>query len=96
MNAFIEAKTAAEKWKITVRRVQKLCDEGRIPGTCKFGFIYSILYKPCVFKAYRLLNIQTLCIFPCFCPYEPKQGKFFMLRRLPYPVVLRKYASLPL
>ena len=62
----------------------------------KFEFIYSILCKPCVFKAYRLLNIQTLCIFPCFCPYEPKQGKFFMLRRLPYPVVLRKYASLPL
>ena len=42
----------------------------------KFGFIYSILYKPCIFKAYRLLNVQTLCIFPCFCPYEPKQGKF--------------------
>ena len=41
-----------------------------------FKFIYSILYKPCVFKAYRLLNVQTLCIFPCFCPYEPKQGKF--------------------
>ena len=44
--------------------------------TCKFRFIYSILYKPCIFKAYRLLNVQTLCIFPCFCPYEPKQGKF--------------------
>ena len=42
----------------------------------KFQFIYSILYKPCIFKAYRLLNVQTLCIFPCFCPYEPKQGKF--------------------
>ena len=42
----------------------------------KFAFIYSILYKPCIFKAYRLLNVQTLCIFPCFCPYEPKQGKF--------------------
>ena len=62
----------------------------------KFEFIYSILYKPCIFKAYRLLNVQTLCIFPCFCPYEPKQGKFFILRRLPYPAVLRKYASLPL
>ena len=59
-------------------------------------FVYSILYKPCIFKAYRLLNVQTLCIFPCFCPYEPKQGKFFILRRLPYPAVLRKYASLPL
>ena len=42
----------------------------------KFPFIYSNLYKPCIFKAYRLLNFQTLCIFPCFCPYEPKQGKF--------------------
>ena len=42
----------------------------------QFVFIYSILYKPCIFKAYRLLNVQTLCIFPCFCPYEPKQGKF--------------------
>ena len=42
MNAFIEAKTAAEKWKITVRRVQKLCDEGRIPGACKFGFMWMI------------------------------------------------------
>ena len=42
MNAFIEAKTAAEKWKITVRRVQKLCDEGRIPGTCKFGFMWMV------------------------------------------------------
>ena len=42
MNAFIEAKTAAEKWKITVRRVQKLCEEGRIPGACKFGFMWMI------------------------------------------------------
>lgn len=46
MNAFIEAKTAAEKWKITVRRVQKLCDEGRIPGTCKFQFIYPNPQNP--------------------------------------------------
>lgn len=25
----------------------------------KFKFIYSILYNPCIFKAYRLLNVQT-------------------------------------
>ena len=24
-----------------------------------FSFIYSILYNPCIFKAYRLLNVQT-------------------------------------
>ena len=47
-----------------------------VVGSSNFKFIYSILYKPCIFKAYRLLNVQTLCIFPCFCPYEPKQGKF--------------------
>lgn len=69
---------------------------GSNSGRYKFQFIYSILYKSCIFKVYRLLNVQTLCIFPCFCPYEPKQGKFFILRRLPYPAVLRKYASLPL
>ena len=46
-----------------------------VVGSSKFKFIYSTLYKPCIFKAYRLLNVQTLGIFPCFCPYEPKQGK---------------------
>lgn len=25
----------------------------------QFMFIYSILYNPCIFKAYRLLNVQT-------------------------------------
>ena len=30
-----------------------------------------------IFKAFRLSNVQTLCIFPCFCPYQPKQGKLF-------------------
>lgn len=79
------------------RRILRLSDLYSIRDQhCKLSFVYSILYKPCIFKAYRLLNVQTLCIFPCFCPYEPKQGKFFILRRLPYPAVLRKYASLPL
>ena len=55
----------------TAKRLMKYVTE-----KYKFQFIYSILYKPCIFKAYRLLNVQTLCIFPCFCPYEPKQGKF--------------------
>ena len=62
----------------------------------KFKFIYLILLKRCIFKAFRLPCVPTLCIFPCFCPYEPKQGKVFILRRLLYPVALRKYASLPL
>ena len=43
----------------------------------KFRFIYLILLKRCIFKAFRLPCVPTLCIFPCFCPYEPKQGKVF-------------------
>ena len=43
----------------------------------KFQFIYLILLKRCIFKAFRLPCVPTLCIFPCFCPYEPKQGKVF-------------------
>ena len=63
----------------------------------KFKFIYLTLNKSCIFKALRLYNSQTLCIFPCFFPYERKQGKLFIIRRrLPCPAALRKYASLPL
>ena len=43
----------------------------------KFKFIYLILLKRCIFNAFRLPCVPTLCIFPCFCPYEPKQGKVF-------------------
>ena len=69
---FIEDK---EKKAITAKLPEvKILDTVVDPN--KLQFIYSILYKPCIFKAYRLLNVQTLCIFPCFCPYEPKQGKF--------------------
>ena len=44
----------------------------------KFKFIYLILRNPCVFKENRHFNVRSLCIFPCFCPYEPKQGKLFV------------------
>ena len=44
----------------------------------KFKFIYLILRNPCIFKENRHFNVLTLCIFPCFCPYELKQGKLFV------------------
>lgn len=44
----------------------------------KLEFIYLILRNPCVFKENRHFNVRSLCIFPCFCPYEPKQGKLFV------------------
>ncbi len=34
---YITAKEAAEKWNISLRRVQKLCEQERIPGTKKHG-----------------------------------------------------------
>ena len=33
---------AAEKWGISQRRVQKLCEENRIPGAVKFSRIWLI------------------------------------------------------
>ncbi|MEG0155949.1 MAG: DNA-binding protein [Lachnospiraceae bacterium] len=30
-------KAASEKWGISERRIQKLCEENRIDGTLKFG-----------------------------------------------------------
>lgn len=34
---YLSAQKAAELWNISARRVQKLCEEGRIPGAKKFG-----------------------------------------------------------
>jgi excisionase family DNA binding protein len=33
---------AAKKWGISERRVQKLCEENRIPGVSKLGFMWLI------------------------------------------------------
>ncbi len=34
---FISVKDAAEKWGISERRTQKLCEENRVDGVSKFG-----------------------------------------------------------
>lgn len=39
---YISAKEAAEKWGISKRRVQKLCEEGRIEGVIKVGLVWAI------------------------------------------------------
>ena len=33
---------AAKKWNISERRVQKLCEENRIPGVSKIGYMWLI------------------------------------------------------
>ncbi|WP_461570469.1 helix-turn-helix domain-containing protein [Thermincola ferriacetica] len=36
------AKEAAQKWNITVRRVQVLCAQGRIQGAMRLGNMWAI------------------------------------------------------
>jgi DNA (cytosine-5)-methyltransferase 1 len=54
MKGYITAETAADKWGITIRRVQILCNEGRVCGAEKHGgvwFIPESLEKPLPIKS---------------------------------------------
>lgn len=42
MNGFISVRDAAEKWGISERRIQKLCEENRIDGVVRFGRSWAI------------------------------------------------------
>ena len=42
MLEYISAQEAAKKWGISERRVQKLCEENRIPGVAKFSRLWLI------------------------------------------------------
>lgn len=39
---YITSKEASQKWGITERRIQKLCEEGRIDGVVRFGKVWAI------------------------------------------------------
>lgn len=39
---YITIKEAAEKWDLSVRRVQTICNEGMIQGVIKFGHAWAI------------------------------------------------------
>jgi len=39
---YLSIKQTSEKWGISVRRVNILCSEGRIPGATKIGFYWAI------------------------------------------------------
>lgn len=34
---YLTAKEAAEKWGVSLRRVHRLCEDGRVEGTRRFG-----------------------------------------------------------
>lgn len=39
---YMSASEAAKKWGISERRVQKLCEEKRIPDVAKFSYMWLI------------------------------------------------------
>lgn len=39
---YMSAKEAAEKWGISVRRVQTVCEQNKIEGVTKLGNVYAI------------------------------------------------------
>ena len=39
---YISIKEAAKKWGISERRIQKLCEENRIPGVIRFSRVWAI------------------------------------------------------
>lgn len=42
MFEYISVKQAAEKWQISERRIQKLCEEKRIDGVVRLGHAWLI------------------------------------------------------
>ena len=39
---FITVKQAAERWELSERRLQTMCNDGVIPGVVKFGHAWAI------------------------------------------------------
>lgn len=39
---YMTIKEAAEKWGLSIRRVQTICNEGMVPGVMKFGREWAI------------------------------------------------------
>ena len=39
---YMSTKQASDKWDISERRIQKLCEENRIPGVIRFSRVWAI------------------------------------------------------
>ena len=59
--AYMTAREAAQKWNITVRRVQVLCAQGRIQGAMRLGnmWVLPISAKKPEDKRYTHKNVEN-------------------------------------
>ena len=39
---YMTIKEAAEKWGLSIRRIQDICKENKVPGVMKFGTAWAI------------------------------------------------------
>lgn len=42
MNDYLTIQQVAEKWGVSIRRINTLCNEGKIDGAMKFGNTWAI------------------------------------------------------
>lgn len=42
MNEYLTIRQVAEKWGVSIRRINTLCNEGKIEGAMKFGNTWAI------------------------------------------------------
>jgi hypothetical protein len=72
MLEYISAPEAAKKWGISERRVQKLCEENRIPGVAKFSRMWLIpkdAEKP-VDGRRKIKHCEVSVTFGCYTENE--------------------------
>ena len=53
---YMSVQEAADKWDITVRQVQKICSDGKIPGAMRFGRAWAIpsdIKKPTITRSVK-------------------------------------------
>ena len=73
---YMSCPEAAKKWGISERRVQKLCEDNRIPGISKIGYMWLIpkdAQKP-KDKRYKKITL-LLRVIDKEEAYEPSERK---------------------
>ena len=78
MLEFISAPEAAKKWGISERRVQKLCEENRIPGVAKFSRMWLIpkdAEKPVDARKKVVQKVDNILRIVCYLQFDTEVQK---------------------